>query len=97
MPRLTQSGFYERGLTDFLNVLDAERQRFEIEAQYEIISLSLNLTAMSVCGARNGHVGAAWRCPLIGAKQTSRRRAVTSGFDPRRTVAEQSIHVELNS
>jgi outer membrane protein TolC len=27
---------YERGLTDFLNVLDAERQRFEIEAQYEI-------------------------------------------------------------
>jgi hypothetical protein len=45
VPRLTQSGFYERGLTDFLNVLDAERQRFEIEAQYEIISLSLNLTA----------------------------------------------------
>jgi NodT family efflux transporter outer membrane factor (OMF) lipoprotein len=27
---------YERGLTDFLNVLDAERQRFEIEAQYVI-------------------------------------------------------------
>src|ERR1700676_523198 len=27
---------YERGLTDFLNVLDPERQRFEIEAQYEI-------------------------------------------------------------
>jgi outer membrane protein TolC len=27
---------YERGLTDFLDVLDAERQRFEIEAQYEI-------------------------------------------------------------
>src|SRR5258708_39061323 len=27
---------YERGLTDFLNVLDAERQQFELEAQYEI-------------------------------------------------------------
>ncbi|ULK98662.1 efflux transporter outer membrane subunit [Bradyrhizobium sp. I71] len=25
---------YERGLTDFLNVLDAERQQFELEAQY---------------------------------------------------------------
>ena len=25
---------YERGLTDFLNVLDAERQEFDIEAQY---------------------------------------------------------------
>jgi hypothetical protein len=34
--------------------------------------------------ARNGHVGVAWRCPLIGAKETSRRRAVTSGFDPSR-------------
>ena len=57
MPRLTQSGFYERGLTDFLNVLDAERQRFEIEAQYEIISLSLNLTAMSVCGTKRTSPG----------------------------------------
>ena len=47
---------YERGLTDFLNVLDAERQRFEIEAQYEIISLSLNLTACPFV-ARNGPVG----------------------------------------
>src|ERR1700726_2480513 len=27
---------YERGLTAFLNVLDAERQRFELEAQYVI-------------------------------------------------------------
>jgi NodT family efflux transporter outer membrane factor (OMF) lipoprotein len=27
---------YERGLTDFLNVLDAERQQFELEAQYVI-------------------------------------------------------------
>jgi outer membrane protein TolC len=27
---------YERGLTDYLNVLDAERQRFELEAQYVI-------------------------------------------------------------
>ena len=27
---------YERGLTDFLNVLDAERQQFELEAQYAI-------------------------------------------------------------
>jgi NodT family efflux transporter outer membrane factor (OMF) lipoprotein len=27
---------YERGLTDFLNVVDAERQQFELEAQYEI-------------------------------------------------------------
>lgn len=27
---------YERGLTDFLNVLDAERQQFELEAQYII-------------------------------------------------------------
>jgi outer membrane protein TolC len=27
---------YDRGLTDFLNVLDAERQLFELEAQYEI-------------------------------------------------------------
>jgi NodT family efflux transporter outer membrane factor (OMF) lipoprotein len=27
---------YERGLTDYLNVLDAERQQFELEAQYVI-------------------------------------------------------------
>ena len=27
---------YDRGLTDFLNVLDAERQQFELEAQYAI-------------------------------------------------------------
>jgi NodT family efflux transporter outer membrane factor (OMF) lipoprotein len=27
---------YERGLTDFLNVLDAERQQFELEAQYVV-------------------------------------------------------------
>ena len=27
---------YQRGLTDFLNVLDAERQQFELEAQYAI-------------------------------------------------------------
>jgi outer membrane protein TolC len=27
---------YERGLTDFLNVLDAERQQYELEAQYVI-------------------------------------------------------------
>jgi outer membrane protein TolC len=27
---------YERGLTDFLNVLDAERQQLELEAQYVI-------------------------------------------------------------
>jgi NodT family efflux transporter outer membrane factor (OMF) lipoprotein len=27
---------YERGLTDFLNVLDAERQQFELEAEYVI-------------------------------------------------------------
>ena len=25
---------YERGLTDFLNVVDAERQEYDIEAQY---------------------------------------------------------------
>jgi outer membrane protein TolC len=27
---------YDRGLTDYLNVLDAERQQFELEAQYVI-------------------------------------------------------------
>jgi NodT family efflux transporter outer membrane factor (OMF) lipoprotein len=27
---------YERGLTDFLNVLDAERQQYELEAQYVV-------------------------------------------------------------
>jgi NodT family efflux transporter outer membrane factor (OMF) lipoprotein len=30
------SARYERGLTDYLNVLDAERQQFELEAQYVI-------------------------------------------------------------
>jgi NodT family efflux transporter outer membrane factor (OMF) lipoprotein len=30
------SARYDRGLTDYLNVLDAERQQFELEAQYAI-------------------------------------------------------------
>ena len=60
---------YERGLTDFLNVLDAERQRFEIEAQYEIISLSLNLTACPFV-ARNGHAEAVAGCPLLRDERT---------------------------
>jgi outer membrane protein TolC len=30
------SARYDRGLTDYLNVLDAERQQFELEAQYVI-------------------------------------------------------------
>jgi hypothetical protein len=33
------------------------------------------------------HAERAWRCPLTGAKQTSRRKAATSVFDPQRTLA----------
>src|SRR6266404_1008854 len=45
---------YERGLTDFLNVLDAERQRFEIEAQYEISRRTAGVQLVALYKALGG-------------------------------------------
>jgi NodT family efflux transporter outer membrane factor (OMF) lipoprotein len=45
---------YERGLTDFLNVLDAERQRFEIEAQYVIAQQNAGDEIVSLYKALGG-------------------------------------------
>ena len=45
---------YERGLTDFLNVLDAERERFEIEAQYEISRRTAGVQLVALYKALGG-------------------------------------------
>jgi NodT family efflux transporter outer membrane factor (OMF) lipoprotein len=45
---------YERGLTDFLNVLDAERQLFEIEAQYVIARRTAGVQLVALYKALGG-------------------------------------------
>jgi NodT family efflux transporter outer membrane factor (OMF) lipoprotein len=45
---------FERGLTDFLNVLDAERQRLEIEAQYEIARRKAGVQLVALYKALGG-------------------------------------------
>jgi NodT family efflux transporter outer membrane factor (OMF) lipoprotein len=45
---------YDRGLTDFLNVLDAERQLFEIEAQYVISRRNAGVQLVALYKALGG-------------------------------------------
>jgi NodT family efflux transporter outer membrane factor (OMF) lipoprotein len=45
---------YERGLTDFLNVLDAERQQFELEAQYDIARRTAGVQLVALYKALGG-------------------------------------------
>src|ERR1700736_6527613 len=45
---------YDRGLTDYLNVLDAERQQFELEAQYVISQRVAGVELVALCKALGG-------------------------------------------
>src|SRR5258705_2018160 len=45
---------YERGLTDFLNVLDAQRQQFELEVQYEISRRTAGVQLVALYKALGG-------------------------------------------
>ena len=45
---------YERGLTDFLNVVDAERQQFELEAQYVIARRMVGIQLVALYKALGG-------------------------------------------
>ena len=45
---------YERGLTDYLNVLDAERQQFELEAQYAISRRTAGVQLVALYKALGG-------------------------------------------
>jgi NodT family efflux transporter outer membrane factor (OMF) lipoprotein len=45
---------YDRGLTDYLNVLDAERQQFELEAQYVISQRAAGVQLVALYKALGG-------------------------------------------
>jgi outer membrane protein TolC len=45
---------YEHGITDFLNVLDAARQKYELEEQYAIARLAVVVAYTSLYKALGG-------------------------------------------
>jgi outer membrane protein TolC len=56
---------YERGLTDFLNVLDAERQQFELEAQYVVSERMAGVQLVALYKALGGGWERYQAVPLI--------------------------------
>ncbi len=48
------SGRYQQGITDFLNVLDAARQEYALEEQYEIAQLEVVLAYIALYNALGG-------------------------------------------
>jgi outer membrane protein TolC len=57
---------YDRGLTDFLNVVDAERQQFAIEDQYTSSAQSAADALIYLYRALGGGWELYERCPLSG-------------------------------
>jgi len=49
-----QTGRYQQGISDFLNVLDAARQEYELEGQYAVAQLAVAVAYIALYKALGG-------------------------------------------
>jgi NodT family efflux transporter outer membrane factor (OMF) lipoprotein len=69
---------YDRGLTDFLNVLDAQRQLYDLQDQYALSEDQTVTQFISVCKA----LGGGWEgCPLPSPPRAPRPAIIAAGAD----------------
>jgi NodT family efflux transporter outer membrane factor (OMF) lipoprotein len=74
---------YDRGLTDFLNVLDAERQLYELQAEYVIAQQAVAEQLVALYKALGGGWEAYQSVPAIRAPEPALAAQVTRALAPK--------------